>query len=81
MCMRRGDRIGSRLVNLGVNGEGCSIHLMVSFDYFALMVDEDQVRDSYLAEVHAEGVNPEVIAKLRIARRYVACDALIKPKA
>ena len=45
------------------------------------MIDEDQVRDSDLAEVHAERIHPEVIGEFRITRRYVPGDPLIKTEA
>src|SRR5262249_60217213 len=44
------------------------------------MVDQDKVGDSNLAEIHPEGVDPEMILFFRVARGDVPRDAFVKPE-
>src|SRR5258706_393044 len=46
----------------------------------ALVIDQDQVRDLDLAEVHSERVDPEPVMMLGIARGDVAGDTLGEPE-
>src|SRR5438874_4397364 len=50
----------------------------VALDDVALVVDEQQVGDADVAEARAEGVHPEVVEALRVARRDVAGHALVE---
>lgn len=43
----------------------------------AVFVDEDQVRDADLREMHRQRVQPEVVGEDRVAHRDVTCDALV----
>ena len=51
-----GDDVGASMVNTGVNGKSCAVERMPAFDDFSFCVDEHQVGDANLAEVHAERV-------------------------
>src|SRR5215510_14755854 len=44
------------------------------------MVDQDQVGDANLAEIHAEGVDPEMVLLFGVARGDVPRDAFVKPE-
>jgi hypothetical protein len=63
--------VGPRGVDLGVNREGSSIDGSLPFHYLAVVVYENQVGGANLTEVHAEGVDPEVIKVFRITSRDV----------
>jgi len=41
-------------VHLRVDAEGGTVHWLVALDHVALVIDQDQVRDLDLAEVHSE---------------------------
>jgi len=73
-----GNDIWARGVNARVNGEGSEIDFRTAFDDIASMIYENQIGSANLAEVHAEGVHPEVIEPLGIAGGDVAGDAFIK---
>ena len=46
--------IGTRRVDLGVNGEGGGVDRPVALDHLAVVVDQDQVGHPDVTEVHAE---------------------------
>ena len=70
------DDVGPGGVHGGVDGEGRRVHRAVALDHLARVAHEDQIRDAHVAEAHAEGVDPEVVGQLGIARRDVAGHAL-----
>ena len=74
--MRRGDDLGSGLVDRRVDHERRPVDRGVALDDLALVVDEEQVARPHLAEALAERVDPEVVGALRIADRDVPGDAL-----
>lgn len=78
MGVRCGDYIGTGGVHAGMNGKGCSVHRVFSFDDFALMIHKNQIRRANLPEVHAEWVDPKMIELFRIARGDVPGDAFIE---
>ena len=43
VCMACSVNLGPSLMDLGVDGEGCAVYRLVSFDDLAFFVDEDQV--------------------------------------
>ena len=48
----------------------------IPLDDLARVTDEDEVRDADVAKAHAEGVDPEVVCQLGVARGDVPGDAL-----
>ena len=78
--MRGGDCIGSGLVHARMDGEGRGIDRVVALHHVAVVVAADQVRHRHLAEMHAEGINPEGVGKLRVARGDMAGHAFIEAK-
>src|SRR5262245_13440996 len=80
--MRVGGRhtIGARRVNRRVDGEGGDVDRGAALDDLAFMVDQDQVGDPNLAEIHAERVDPEMVMFFRVARRDVPRDAFVEPE-
>src|SRR6266478_3813362 len=81
MRVRRGNNVWPGLVNVRVNGEGGLIDFAIALDDVTFIVDEEQIRDANLAEVHAERIDPEMIEALRIARGDMAGDAFVKSAA
>src|SRR5262245_59501171 len=75
-----GHRIGARRVNRRVDGEGGDVDRVFALDDLAIMVDQDQIRDANLAEIHAEGIDPEMILFFGVARGDVPCDAFVEPE-
>ena len=51
---------------------------MLAFDNFSVLVHQDQVRDADMTEMHTEGIDPEMIRSLRIARGNVPGHTFIK---
>jgi hypothetical protein len=76
-----GDHVRARGVNARVNGEGGEIDFRTAFDDSASVIHKNQVGRANLAEVHTEGIHPEMIKPLWIARGDVAGDAFIKAEA
>jgi hypothetical protein len=76
--VRRGDDVGPRGVHGRVDHEGRAIHRALAFDDLTLVVDENQIGDSDVAEVHAEGVDPEVVQQFGVPGRDVPGHALGK---
>ena len=70
------DHVGPGGVDLRVDDERGLVHRPVALDDLAVVVDEDQVLDPDLLEVHAERVHPEVVEPLGIAGGDVPGDAL-----
>jgi len=70
--------IGARGVNLGVNCESRSIHRVLPFHDLTLVIYQNQVRDTNLAEVHAKRIYPKVIAAFRITGGDMAGDSFIE---
>src|SRR4051794_37553469 len=79
--MSGGDGIGTRAVNSRVNRERGGVNGRVALDNLAGIIHQDEVRDANMSEVKAEGVDPEVMRKLGIARGDVARDALAESEA
>src|SRR5215472_10645805 len=75
-----GDHIGAGGVNARMNSKSGEIHFRVAFDNLAGVIHQNQIGNANLAEVHTEGIHPETIEALRIARGDVAGDAFIKSK-
>ena len=71
----RGDDVGPRGVDGRVDDERRAIDRALALDDLAVVVDENQVRDADVAEVHPEGVDPEVVEQFGVARRDVPGDA------
>ena len=74
--VRRRDHVRPGQVHLGVDAERGPVDRLVAFDHGALVVDQDQVGDLDLAEVHPERVDPEPVGVLGVARGDVPGDAL-----
>ena len=55
--------------------------LAAAFDDLALVVDEKQIGYPDVAEVHGEGIDPEVVAELGVAGRDVSRHALVEAEA
>ena len=72
------DHVGPGGVDLRVDRERGAVDRRVALDDLALVVDQDQVGDPDVAEVHAERVDPEVVEVLGVAGRDVAGDALVE---
>ena len=81
MSVRCCDDVGTSLVYGSVDDEGGPVHRCVAHDHVALVVDEDQIRDSHVAEAHPERVDPEPVRELRVARSHVAGDAFAEAQA
>jgi hypothetical protein len=62
-------------VHAGVDGEGGFVDVARAFDDFAAFVDENEVGDADVSEMHAEGVDPEAIGMFGVACGDVAGDA------
>jgi hypothetical protein len=82
MRMTRRVDVRAGFVNLTVDRKGGGIDGFVANDDVTIFVHEDEVRDADLGEVFAQWVQPEVVAKDRIADGDVAgytfvetCDA------
>ena len=78
MGVRSGNHIGTGAMHAGMNGEGCSIHRVFSFDDFAVMIYENQIRRANLPEVHAERVDPKMIELFGIACGDVSGDTFVE---
>jgi hypothetical protein len=78
--VRGGDDIGSRRVHRGVDGERGDVHTAVALHDLTAVVHEDQVGRADVRERHAEGVHPEVIEPLGVARGDVTGHALLEPE-
>ena len=76
-----GDHVRARGVYARVNGESGEIDFRAAFDDSASVIYKNKIGSANLAEVHAEGIHPEMIEPLGIARGDVAGDAFIKAKA
>ena len=76
--MGGGHHVGAGRVDLGVDGERGRVDRPVALDHLAVVVDQDQVGDPDVAEVHAEGVDPEVVESLGVAGGDVAGHALVE---
>jgi hypothetical protein len=60
-----------------VNSKRSSVDGTEPINDIAVLVDEDQVRDADLREMHRQRVQPEVVGEDRVAHRDVTCDALV----
>src|SRR5271163_3162812 len=78
MRMGRGNHIGTRGVHLRMDGKCRAIDRIFSLHHFAVVIHQNQVGRSYLAEVHPEGVYPEMVEPLGIARGDVSCHSFIE---
>ncbi len=81
VAVRRGDHVGSSLVDGRVDHEGGAIDGPGSVDDIAVVVHQQQVADADVAEAHRERVDPEVIGELRIADGDVAGNAFAEAEA
>lgn len=60
-----------------MNSKRSSVDGTEPINDIAVLVDEDQVRDADLREMHRQRVQPEVVGEDRVAHRDVTCDALV----
>src|SRR5438270_11293267 len=51
---------------------------MIARDNVTVVVDEDEIRNADLSEVHAEGIDPEMVGPFRIPSGYMSRDAFVK---
>src|SRR5574339_646817 len=61
-----------------MDGEGSRIDGIVSLNDFALVIDENQIRDPDLTEVDPEWIDPEMVRFFGIARGDVSRHSLIE---
>src|SRR5580704_11090425 len=78
MRMGRGNYIRPRMVNARMDRECGSVHRVLAFDNFPILVHKNQVRDSDVTEMHTEGIDPEMFRSFRIARGNVPGHTFIK---
>jgi hypothetical protein len=78
MSVSGGHDIGARGVDLRVNREGCPVDRVLPFHDLALVIHQNEVGDANLTEVHAEGIDPEMIEAFGVASGDVASDAFIE---
>src|SRR5262245_9753954 len=78
MRMGGGDATGARRMNRRMNREGGGVDHVSAFDDLAFVVDQDQIRDANLAEIHAERIDPEMVRLFGVARSDVPRDAFVK---
>ena len=76
--MGGGHHVGAGRVDLGVDGEGGPVDRHVPLDHLALVVDQDEVGDPDVTEVHAEGIDPEVVEALGVAGGDVPGHPLVE---
>ena len=74
------DHIGAGGVHLGMDRERGPVQVAVTFDDVALLAHENQVGNPDVAEVDAEGVDPEVVEALRVPRGDVTGDTFVEPE-
>src|SRR5947209_231821 len=63
-----------------MDGEGGLVDRPLTLDHLALVVHEAEVGYPDVCEVHAEGVDPEMVGQLGVAGGDVAGDALVEPE-
>src|SRR5882724_6794426 len=80
MSVSGGHDIGARGVDLRVNREGCTVEGVLPFHDLALVIHQNEVGDANLAEVHAEGIDPEMIEAFGVASGDVSGNAFIESK-
>src|ERR1700737_4517435 len=78
MRVRRDNHVRPRMMHAGMNRKRRAVQRMFAFHNFALGVDQHQVGDPNLTEVHAERIDPEMVWLLGIARRDVPRDAFVE---
>jgi hypothetical protein len=71
MRMRRGNYIRPSMVNARMDCKGGTVHRVLAFDDFPILVHQNQVRNADMPEMHAEGIDPEMIRSFRISRGNV----------
>ena len=64
---------------LGVDDEGSLVDRPIALDDLSLVVDQQQVGHADLAEMHREGIDPEVVAALRVPSGDVAGNPFVEP--
>src|SRR5579859_851028 len=57
------------------------VHFPLAFHDFALMIDEDEIRNANLAEMHTKRIHPEMIQPFGVARGDVPRHAFIESTA
>tara|TARA_B100001167_G_scaffold188392_1_gene151683 strand:- start:801 stop:1025 length:225 start_codon:yes stop_codon:yes gene_type:complete len=65
-------------MNTTVNGERGLIKRKTSLDDVAIVIYQQKVGGFDLAEGDTEGVNPEMVSKFWVSRRYVTRYALLE---
>lgn len=75
-----GDDVGAGGVDLGVHGEGRLVHVVAALDHLPALVGHDEVADGDVLERHPEGVHPEAVAVLGVARGDVTGDPVLEPE-
>src|SRR6267142_2589622 len=80
MRVRRRNHVRPHMVYARMYRKRRAIQRMLAFHYFAFRVDQHQIRNANLAEVHAKRIHPEMIRPLRIARRDVPGNAFVETK-
>jgi hypothetical protein len=76
-----GDDVLAGGVDARVDGESGEIDFRAAFDDIASVIYENEIGSANLAEVHAKGIDPEMIEPLGIAGGDVAGDAFIEAEA
>ena len=67
-------------MHLRMDGEGRHIDRLIPLHNFAFIIDQNEVADTNVAEVNAEGIDPEMIRAFGVAGRDVPGNAFIKPE-
>jgi len=78
MRMTSSINIRSRLVNLRVYRKRRRINRLVSNHNIAILIDENQIAHTDLAEMLRQRIEPEVICEDGVADADVACDAFVE---
>jgi len=81
MGVSGGHDIGTGGVDLRVNREGGAVDRILAFHHLAAVVYENKVGGANLPEVHAKGVDPEMVEAFGIAGGDVSGHAFIESEA
>ncbi len=65
-------------VNLGVHGERGLVHMVAALEHLAVRVGQHQIADGDVPEGHPEGVDPEAVGELGVARGDVPRDPVLE---
>ncbi len=81
MGVSGGHDVGTSGVDLRVNREGGAVDRILPFHHLSVVVYQNQIGGANLAEVHAEGIDPEMIEVFGIAGGDVSGDAFVESEA